>query len=137
MYFWGIVEVNHVSSPVLLLMESYFLFYFYFFQRTLLYLSKHKYNKTYITIVPHKTTQDEKYVQERSTENKTNSIRLFNSLPKSIRDITNCSVCSFKQRLDYYLNSIPVLPCSPGYNNSLDGGDCIQRWTLRDDLVAG
>ena len=28
------------------------------------------------------------------------AIRLFNSLPKSIRDITNCSVCTFKQRLD-------------------------------------
>ena len=36
-----------------------------------------------------------------------------------------------------YLNSIPDLPCSPGYNNSLDGGDCLQRWTFRDDLVAG
>ena len=65
------------------------------------------------------------------------AIRLFNSLPKAIRDINNCSVCSFKQRLDYYLSSIPDLPCSPGFNNSLDGGDCLQRWTLRDDLVAG
>ena len=65
------------------------------------------------------------------------AIRLFNSLPKSIRDITNCSVCSFKLRLDYYLSSIPDIPCSPGYNNSLDGGDCLQRWTPRDDLVAG
>ena len=69
------------------------------------------------------------------------AIRLFDSLPKAICDIScieyNCSVCSFKQRLDYYLSSIPDLPCSPGYNNSLDGGDCLQRWTLRDDLVAG
>ena len=65
------------------------------------------------------------------------AIRLFNSLPKSICDTTNYSVCSFKQRLDRYLNSIPNLPCTPGYNNSLDGGDCLQRWTLRDDLVAG
>ena len=37
------------------------------------------------------------------------AIRLFNSVPKSICDITNCSVCSFKQRLDCYLNSIPDL----------------------------
>ena len=51
------------------------------------------------------------------------AIRLFNSLPKTICDIKNCSVCSFKQRLDHYLSSIPDLPCSPGYNNSLDGGD--------------
>ena len=56
---------------------------------------------------------------------------------QNLRDITNCSVCSFKKRLDRYLNSIPDLPCSPGYNNSLDGGNCLQRWTLRDDLVAG
>ena len=65
------------------------------------------------------------------------AIRLFNSLPKTIRDIKNCSVCSFKLRLDHYLSSIPDLPCSPGYNNSLDGGDYLQRWTPRDDLVAG
>ena len=65
------------------------------------------------------------------------AMRLFNSLPKAIRDINNCSVCSFKQRLDYYFSSIPDLPCPPGFNNSLDGGDCLQRWTLRDDLVAG
>ena len=37
------------------------------------------------------------------------AIRLFNSLPKTIRDIKNCSVCSFKQRLDHYLSSIPDL----------------------------
>ena len=65
------------------------------------------------------------------------AIRLFNSLPKTICDIKNCSVCSFKLRLDHYLSSIPDLPCSPGYNNSLDGGDYLQRWTPRDDLVAG
>ena len=59
------------------------------------------------------------------------AIRLFNSLPKTIRDIKNCSVCSFKLRLDHYLSSIPDLPCS------LDGGDYLQRWTPRDDLVAG
>ena len=34
--------------------------YIYFL--TYIYLSKHKYNKTYK--VPHKTTQDEKYVQK-------------------------------------------------------------------------
>ena len=50
------------------------------------------------------------------------AIRLFNSLPKSLCDITDCSVCSFKQRLHCYLNSIPDLSCSPGYNNSLDHG---------------
>ena len=61
---------------------------------------------------------------------------LFNSLPKSNRDITTCSVCSFKLRLDYYVSSIPDLPCPPRYN-SLDGGYCLQRWTPPDDQVAG
>ena len=28
------------------------------------------------------------------------------------------------------------LPSQPGYNNSLDGGDGIPRWRLRDDLAA-
>ena len=43
---------------------------------------------------------------------------------------------SFKQRLDYYLScSIPDLPCSPGYNNSLDGGG--DGHFVIDDLVAG
>ena len=37
-------------------------FFFFFFFLTYIYLSKHKYNKTYK--VPHKTTQDEKYVQK-------------------------------------------------------------------------
>ena len=58
------------------------------------------------------------------------AIRLLNSLPEAIRDITNCSVCSFMQRLDYYLSSIPDLPCSPGYNNSLDGGDYLHYTTV-------
>ena len=37
------------------------------------------------------------------------AIRLFISLPKSIRDITNCSVCSFKLRLDKYLSRQALL----------------------------
>ena len=35
------------------------------------------------------------------------AICLFNSLPKSIRNILNCSFCSFKQRLVNYLDNIP------------------------------
>ena len=30
-----------------------------------------------------------------------------------------------------------ISPALHEYNNSLDGGDCLQRWTFRDDLVAG
>ena len=52
------------------------------------------------------------------------SIRMFNRLPKSIRMLSSCSVVGFKSRLDSSLRNIVDLPCRPGFNNSLDGGDC-------------
>ena len=64
------------------------------------------------------------------------SIRIFNRLPIHIRNISACSIDRFKSQLDRYLRTIPDLPSQPGYNNSLDGGDGIQRWTLRDGLAA-
>ena len=60
------------------------------------------------------------------------TIRLFNSLPKCT---TSCSVYSFIHTLDSYLTNIVDHPCVPGFNNSLDGGDCIKWRTLRDDLA--
>jgi len=64
------------------------------------------------------------------------SIRIFNALPKYLRCITSCSVQCFKGQLDHYLSNIDDLPCQPGFNNSLDGGDCIQRRTPRDGLAS-
>ena len=61
---------------------------------------------------------------------------IFNRLPIHIRNISACSIDRFKSQLDRYLRTIPDLPSQPGYNNSLDGGDGIQRWTLRDGLAA-
>ena len=37
--------------------------------------------------------------------------------------------------LDSYLMNIVKHPCVPGFNNSLDGGDCIKWRTLCDDLA--
>ena len=54
------------------------------------------------------------------------SIRLFNSLPMHLRSISSCSVLRFKTQLDIFLGSVEDLPSLPGFNNSLDGGDC--RW---------
>ena len=51
-------------------------------------------------------------------------------------NISACSIDRFKSQLDQYLRTIPDLPSQPGYSNSLDGGDGIQRWTLRDGLAA-
>ena len=64
------------------------------------------------------------------------AIRLFNSLPKFITCTTSCSVYGFKHTLDSYLMNIVDNPCVSGFNNSLDGGDCIKWRTLCDDLAA-
>ena len=41
--------------------------------------------------------------------------QLFNTLPLEIRNITGCTVDSFKRRLDRYLKTIPDEPQIPGY----------------------
>ena len=41
--------------------------------------------------------------------------RLFNILPANIRNITGCSVNSFKHRLDKYLITVPDEPQIRGY----------------------
>ena len=62
------------------------------------------------------------------------SIRLFNSLPVHLRLISSYSVLRFKTQLDIFLGSVEDLPGLPGFNNSLDGGDC-RCWSPRDGLV--
>ena len=64
------------------------------------------------------------------------AMRLFNYLPKFIRCTTSCSVYSFKHTHDSYLMNIVDHPCVLGFNNSLDGRDCIKWRTHRDDLAA-
>ena len=41
--------------------------------------------------------------------------KLFNTLPLAIRNISGCTVDSFKRRLDKYLQTIPDEPQIPGY----------------------
>ena len=53
------------------------------------------------------------------------SIRMFNRLAKPIRMLSSSSDVGFKSQLDSYLRNIGDLPCQPGFNNSLDGGDCL------------
>ena len=47
-----------------------------------------------------------------------------------------CSIHSFKKQLDSYLSTVPDSPCLPGFNNSLDHGDCL-RWRIPRDGLAG
>ena len=42
--------------------------------------------------------------------------QLFNKLPQAIRNLTNCSIHTFKTHLDIFLNSIPDQPRVPGYS---------------------
>ena len=62
------------------------------------------------------------------------SIRMFKRLPKCIRMLSSCSVNRFKSELDSYLKNIVDLPCQPGFNNSLDSGDCLHGGGYADDL---
>ena len=64
------------------------------------------------------------------------AIPSFNSLPKIIRCTTSRSIYGFKHTLDSDLMNIVDHPCVPGFNNNLDGGDCIKWRTLCDDLAA-
>ena len=63
------------------------------------------------------------------------AIRMFNQLPLFLRNTTVCYVYSFKKKLDLYLSTVPDVPCQPGFNNSLDHGDCLRWWTPRDALA--
>ena len=47
-------------------------------------------------------------------------IRLFNSLPMHIINITACPPLVFKKQLDLHLSPILDCPCTPNFNNSLD-----------------
>ena len=40
-------------------------------------------------------------------------------MPKQIRNISGCSVSSFKYHLAKLLNTIPDIPCVANYENSL------------------
>ena len=63
------------------------------------------------------------------------SVRMFNALPKAIKNLSSCTVDSFKSQLDHYLRNIEDTPCQPGYTNSLDRGDCLQGGHYNGDLV--
>ena len=45
-------------------------------------------------------------------------VKLFNSLPRNIRDLNGCSVKTFKSELDKFLLKLPDSPLIPGYTAS-------------------
>ena len=40
-------------------------------------------------------------------------LRIFNTLPPKIRNLSNCDVLLFKRQLDNYLSILPDVPCTP------------------------
>ena len=63
------------------------------------------------------------------------AIHLFNQLPLFVRNATVCYIHSFKKQMDIYLSTMPDSLCQPGFNNSLDHGDCLRWLTPRDGLA--
>ena len=51
---------------------------------------------------------------------KSNGIRLINSLPPAIRNITETDGNIFKQNLDHFLHSVTDEPCKSFFDNSID-----------------
>ena len=63
--------------------------------------------------------------------------RIFNALPSTIRNCSNCDVLVFKRRLDNYLALLPDLPCTPNKDNSITGTVVEdQSWCLQRDGLA-
>ena len=62
------------------------------------------------------------------------AIRMFNQLPLFLRNTTECSVYSFKKKLDLYLSTVSDIPCQPRFNNSQDHGDVLRWRTTHNGL---
>ena len=63
--------------------------------------------------------------------------RIFNALPPTIRNCSNCDVLVFKRRLDNYLALLPDIPSTPNMDNSITGTVVEdQSWCLQRDGLA-
>ena len=61
---------------------------------------------------------------------------MLNKMPKYVCIVSSCSVDKFKSQLDKHLRNIVEHPSLPGFNNSMDGGDCLNGDHYADDLTA-
>ena len=53
------------------------------------------------------------------------SVKLFNALPRSIRDLRGCSKEKFKKQLDKFLMELPDAPLISGYTASSPAGGIV------------
>ena len=65
-----------------------------------------------------------------------NGTRLFNVLPKKLRNLTNCPVSEFKANLDRFLKLIPDQPIVPGYtmNNQFRSNSLLDLRGIINDI---
>ena len=49
--------------------------------------------------------------------------KLFNALPKSLRNLTDCTVLDFKKKLDSFLKDIPDEPVIGNYRRNMSAQD--------------
>ena len=55
-------------------------------------------------------------IQRRDNSFIVKATKLFNVLPKSIRDVSGCELGTFKQALDEYLATLPDKPAVTGFS---------------------
>ena len=77
-----------------------------------------------------------RFVTLKSNSFRSRSARMLNRFLKCLRMLSSCSVIIYKSEHDSYLRNIVDLPCCPGFNNSLDGGDCLHGGHYADDITA-
>ena len=66
--------------------------------------------------VPHVANQAPAFVKNaRDASLPIRGVKLFNSLPRELRNLTGCKTDAFKAALDRFLATIPDEPLIPGY----------------------
>ncbi len=60
----------------------------------------------------------------------TRAVRLFNILPKYLRNTTDCSIDSFKATLDKFLSCVPDQPPLPGYYREAESNSLLHQLPL-------
>ena len=71
----------------------------------------------FISIPDFRALSNKKIEKLRDTRFSVRAARLFNCLPKHLRDASNLSVSRFKSLLDAWLATVPDQPQSAGYRN--------------------
>lgn len=53
------------------------------------------------------------------------AVKLFNAVPKDIREMSNCEIDTFKSALDTYIRTLPDKPALPGYYTATESNSLL------------